>query len=174
MASDSAKSSLLVDCFYKNKHFRYCFFNEIFSKWIDFFTNLSEYLDVIKKIILLSTLITLTACSSSKQSNVTPVINHSKTSFISLSPIASTTNQCVDNFAFIKNQKNPSYSSLSEKYIKINDGYNFLKKNQYIMGADARNVLSMNLDMKLDALCNKVSYEAYKTIGLKLRQIENI
>lgn len=130
-----------------------------------------------KKLILLSTLITLTACSSSKQSNVTPVtpvINHSKTSFISLTPIASTTNQCVDNFVFLKNQKNPSYTSLSERYNKINDGYTFLKKNQYIMGTDARDVLSMNLDMKLDALCNKVSYEAYKTIGLKLRQIENI
>lgn len=123
---------------------------------------------MIKNLILLSALITLTACSS------TSVINHSKTSFISHSPIASSTIQCVDNLIFLEKQKSPSYKLISDKYAKINDGYIFLKKNRNIMGPDARDVLSMNLDMKLDALCNKVSYETYKVIGLKLRQIENI
>lgn len=85
--------------------------------------------------------------------------------------VASTNNLCIDNLNFIKDNDNEKYNSFSEEYALIGEGYHFLKINKNIMGNEAKNIYTMSLDMKLDALCSKVHFSAYKLVKRKINEL---
>lgn len=42
------------------------------------------------------------------------------------------------------------------------------------MGEDAKRIYTMNLDIKLDAICSEVSYISYQLIQKKIKELNNI
>ncbi|MGL4724686.1 MAG: hypothetical protein ACRCWW_09325 [Scandinavium sp.] len=88
--------------------------------------------------------------------------------------IASTNNQCIDQFNFIKGTNLDTYKNYSTDYSKIGDGYRFLNINQNIMGREAKEVYTMQLDMKLDTLCSKVHYTSFQIVKEKMKVLARI
>lgn len=88
--------------------------------------------------------------------------------------IASTNNPCIDQFTFIRGNKIDVYKNYSADYAKIGDGYRFLNVNQHIMGKEAKDVYTMQLDLKLDTLCSKAHYTSYQIVKEKMRHLTNI
>lgn len=131
----------------------------------------------LKSIPVVSALL-LAACSSGTTTRTVdkPVVQYAKENS-AISPvksIESTSNSCVDNFNFLRRAQASQYENLSTNYIKINDGYNFLRVNKNIMGEDARRIYTINLDMKLDTICSEVSYVSYQIIQKKIKELNNI
>lgn len=131
------------------------------------------------KVSLISTVMLLAACSSSipgQSSNARPLIHYAQNSskIITVNSIASTGNQCVDNFNFLKQAGDQNYQEFSRQYITVGEGYDFLNKNKNIMDNDARQVYTMKLDMKLDTLCSKVNYTGYRVVQQKLKELKGI
>lgn len=123
----------------------------------------------------------LTACAggspnSNKKTAKTAKENYveRKSPFFDGIVIASTNNPCIDQFTFIRGNKIDTYNNYSADYAKIGDGYRFLNVNQHIMGKEAKEVYTMQLDLKLDTLCSKAHYTSYQIIKEKMRNLANI
>lgn len=120
----------------------------------------------------------LAACSSGTVTHTAnkPIVTYAKESstIVPVQSVASTSNACVDNFNFLRRAGASQYETLSRNYIKVNDGFNFLRVNKNIMGEDARRIYSMNLDMKLDTICSEVNYVSYKLVQEKIKELNNI
>ncbi|CAK9886921.1 MAG: hypothetical protein XXXJIFNMEKO3_03371 [Candidatus Erwinia impunctatus] len=82
--------------------------------------------------------------------------------------IASTKDQCIDNFNFLKNADLEQYREYTEEYNTINQGYSFLNINKDIMGKDARRVYTMALNIKLETLCSKLQYSGFEAVRKKI------
>ena len=130
------------------------------------------------KFIPIVSVLFLAACSSGTTTHTTdkPVVIYAKESstIAPVSSVASTSNTCVDNFNFLRRAGDSEYDRLSKNYIKVNDGFNFLRVNKNIMGEDAKLIYTMNLDMKLDTICSEVNYVSYQLIQKKIRELNNI
>lgn len=120
----------------------------------------------------------LAACSSGTVSHTAdkPVVAYAKenSTIVPVKSVASTNNTCVDNFNFLRRAGDSQYERLSRNYIKVNDGFHFLRVNKNIMGEDARRIYTMNLDMKLDTICSEVNFASYKLIQEKIKELNNI
>lgn len=134
------------------------------------------------KVITIASLFFLTACSATSGSGnsakdnspATPEIAGAVSGQSQLVPIMSTvssSNNCVDNFNFLRISKSVKYPAFSQENNKINDGFRFLNINKNIMGNDAREVYTMTLNMKLDTLCHKAKYEAYQVMKSKIQEL---
>lgn len=120
----------------------------------------------------------LASCSSGTNTHTTdkPIVRYFKESsaIVPVNSVASTSNTCVDNFNFLRRAGDSEYDRLSKNYIKVNDEFNFLRVNKNIMGEDAKRIYTMNLDIKLDAICSEVSYISYQLIQKKIKELSNI
>lgn len=115
----------------------------------------------------------VTATQAAKQKD-TPASKYAERSVLPSNTIASSSDPCVDNFNFLREAGSDSYQVYSKDYVKIGNGYNFLGQNKNIMGNDARQVYNMNLDVKLDTLCNKVKYASFGIIKNKIKDFDGI
>ena len=97
-----------------------------------------------------------------------------KNSFFDGIVIASTNNNCIDHFNFIRGTNTDSYKTYSADYAKIGEGYRFLNINKNIMGKEAKEVYTMQLDVKLDTLCAKAHYTSYQIVKEKMRNLASI
>lgn len=88
--------------------------------------------------------------------------------------IASTNNACIDKFNFIRGTDTSTYKNYSDDYSKIGEGYKFLNINKNIMGKEAKEIYTMQLDLKLDTLCAKAHYTSYQIVKEKMRNLANI
>ncbi|MDF7762083.1 hypothetical protein PU683_21375 [Kosakonia cowanii] len=88
--------------------------------------------------------------------------------------IASTNNACIDKFNFIRGTDTSTYKNYSEDYSKIGEGYKFLNINKNIMGKEAKEIYTMQLDLKLDTLCAKAHYTSYQIVKEKMRNLADI
>jgi len=88
--------------------------------------------------------------------------------------IASTNNACIDKFNFIRGTDTSTYKNYSDDYSKIGEGYKFLNINKNIMGKEAKEIYTMQLDLKLDTLCAKAHYTSYKIVKEKMRNLADI
>ncbi|MFC0226399.1 hypothetical protein [Serratia aquatilis] len=142
---------------------------------------------MILKLIPVASILLLAACSSSsgyKKADKIAVsqdqqvqaekYTQAKNSLMSRDAIASSNNECVDNFNFLRQADSAQYQKFSLDYIKVGTGYKFLNVNKNIMGDDAKSVYTMKLDMKLDALCNKVNFASYQIIKQKIKELGGI
>lgn len=139
----------------------------------------------VRAIFTSSLMFLITACSSStqmhpvsdaqmtKQNNKT-AIKYTARSVLPSNTVTSSGNPCVDNFNFLREAGSDSYQLYSKEYVNIGNGYNFLGQNKDIMGGDARKVYNMNLDVKLDTLCNKVMYSGFGIIKNKVKELDGI
>lgn len=134
------------------------------------------------KVITVASLFFLTACSSTPGTGngaqnsgaAGPELAGAVSGQSPLVPVmstASSSNNCVDNFNFLRVSKSAKYSEFSQDNKKINDGFRFLNINKNIMGNDARDVYTMTLNMKLDTLCHKARYEAYQVMKSKIQEL---
>lgn len=140
------------------------------------------------KLLPITSLLLMTACSSYPGSNTTnrtaenqegdstqaEKYSRGRSPLVPVNAIASSNNLCVDNFNFLRQAKSSQYQNYSQHYIKIGDGYKFLNTNKNIMGSDAKEVYTMELDMKLDTLCKKVNYAGYNVIKQKIKELYGI
>lgn len=136
---------------------------------------------MLSKIFLVSTLVLLSGCSLSENRALHDRSNKSfagnftkKSTLVPINSIQSSQNICVDNFNFLRSAQSKKYSDYSRDYIKVGSGYTFLNVNKNIMGDDAKDVLTMNLDMKLDTLCTKVKFSSYQVIRQKISELSPI
>jgi len=135
---------------------------------------------MLSKIVLMSSLVLLSACSQGNKllndrANGSFAGKYTKTStLVPINSIQSSQNICVDNFNFLRSAKSDKYQDYSRDYIKVGSGYTFLNVNKNIMGNDAKEVYTMNLDMKLDTLCTKVKYSSYQFIRGKILELSSI
>lgn len=97
-----------------------------------------------------------------------------KTAFFDGIVIASTNNSCIDQFNFIRSNNNDAYQRYSSDYAKIGEGYRFLNVNKNIMGKEAKDVYTLQLDVKLDTLCAKVHYTSYQIVKEKMKNLASI
>lgn len=129
----------------------------------------------LKSISVVSVLF-LAACSSGTTTHTAdkPIVTYATESsaIVPVNSVASTSNTCIDNFNFLRRAGDSEYGRLSANYIKINDGFNFLRVNKNIMGEDAKRIYTMNLDMKLDTVCSEVSYVSYQLIQQKIKELK--
>ncbi|CAK9885959.1 MAG: hypothetical protein XXXJIFNMEKO3_02383 [Candidatus Erwinia impunctatus] len=88
--------------------------------------------------------------------------------------IASTNNPCVDHFNFLKETNAESYQGYSQQYSKISQNYTFLNVNKNIMDKDAKENLTMTLNMKLDTLCSKLQYSGYQVVKDRIKSLSDI
>ncbi|MDH2913754.1 hypothetical protein N7V53_14605 [Kosakonia sp. HypNH10] len=88
--------------------------------------------------------------------------------------IASTNNSCIDKFNFIRGTDTSTYKNYSDDYSKIGEGYKFLNINKNIMGKEAKEIYTMQLDLKLDTLCAKAHYTSYQIVKEKMRNLASI
>lgn len=134
------------------------------------------------KAITIASLFFLTACSSTSGTGVgaqnsgtaEPELAGAVSGQSPLVPVTSTassSNNCVDNFNFLRSSKSAKYPELAQENKKINDEFRFLNTNKNIMGNDARQVYTMTLNMKFETLCHKAKYEAYQVMKSKIKQL---
>lgn len=97
-----------------------------------------------------------------------------KTNFFDGIVIASTNNPCIDHFNFIRSTRTETYKNYASKYAKIGEGYRFLNVNKNIMGEEAKEVYTMQLDLKLDTLCAKAHFTSFQIVKEKMRNLSNI
>lgn len=131
----------------------------------------------------------LSACSTNVAKNnspMTPTVSNNiikagadtvavkKTAFFDGIVIASTNNSCIDQFNFIRGNNTDAYQRYSSDYAKIGEGYRFLNVNKNIMGKEAKDVYTLQLDVKLDALCAKVHYTSYQIVKEKMKNLASI
>lgn len=139
----------------------------------------------LRTVFISSLIFFVSACSSSplthpvgttqnSKQNTTPASKYAVRSVLPSNTIASSSNPCVDNFNFLREAGSDSYPLYSNDYVKIGNGYNFLSQNRNIMGNDARQVYNMNLDVKLDTLCNQVGYASFGIIKDKIKEFDGI
>lgn len=131
------------------------------------------------RVIFITPVLLMTACSSnlfSVKPSPKPVVKYAKESsrIVPVKSISSSNNQCVDNFNFLRQASDPQYNVFSQQYIKVGNGYNFLNVNKNIMDADAKEIYTMKLDMKLETLCSKVNYAGYRVIRQKIKELGDI
>lgn len=88
--------------------------------------------------------------------------------------IAPTNNPCIDQFNFIRGTNTDTYQNYSADYSKIGEGYRFLNINKNIMGKEAKEIYTMQLDLKLDTLCAKAHYTSYQIVKEKMRNLSDI
>lgn len=141
---------------------------------------------MILKMLPVTALLLLSACSSwntgktqarsSAEKSAVPAQTYAseRNQLVSVKSIASANNKCVDNFNFLRQASSDRYHKYSQDYIRIGDEYKFLNVNKNIMGSDAKDVFALKLDMKLDALCNKVDYTGYQIIKKKMQNLQDI
>ncbi|MBS0849577.1 hypothetical protein [Citrobacter sp. JGM124] len=131
----------------------------------------------LKSLFIVSVLF-LTACSSNTVTRTAdkPVVQYARenSTIVPVNSIESTSNSCVDNFNFLRRAGDSQYERLSSNYIKVNDGFHFLRVNKNIMGEDAKRIYTMNLNMKLDTICSEVNYASYQLIQKKIKDLSNI
>jgi|AGFS01.1.fsa_nt_gi hypothetical protein len=138
-------------------------------------------LSLIYKISPILAIIFLCACTSdynkkSVSSALKPSIQYKKdnSKLISVHTLASSNNECIDNFNFLKQAQDKKYNDYSRAYIEIGEGFNFLNSNKNIMNKDAKRVYTMRLEMKLDTLCSEVSYTGYNVIKQRIKDLNGI
>ncbi|HGJ5856017.1 hypothetical protein [Arsenophonus nasoniae] len=88
--------------------------------------------------------------------------------------IASSNNECVDRFNFLKEANSGEYQQYSNAYNKISRDYTFLNINKNIMDKDSKELLSMTLSTKLDTLCSKVQFSGFQSIKEKVKLLSSI
>ncbi|PIJ48299.1 MULTISPECIES: hypothetical protein [unclassified Erwinia] len=87
--------------------------------------------------------------------------------------IPSSANSCIDNFKFLKSESPDDFTEFETRYSKISRIYSFLNKNKNIMDPDAREVLSMSLNMRLNTLCEEIKYKGYQLVKNKLAAVSD-
>ena len=130
------------------------------------------------RVIVIIPVLLLAACSTQSQSvkgkkqpnSVVQYIN-GNSKIVPINAIASSSNQCVDHFNFLRQVKDSKYQEFSRQYVEISNGYTFLNVNKNIMNSDAKEVFTMNLNMKLDTLCTKVNYTGFQVIQQKIKEL---
>ncbi|HGJ5873529.1 MULTISPECIES: hypothetical protein [Arsenophonus] len=88
--------------------------------------------------------------------------------------IASSNNECVDRFNFLKEANGGKYQQYSNDYNKISRDYTFLNVNKNIMDKDSKELLSMTLSTKLDTLCSKVQFSGFQSVKEKVKALSSI
>ncbi|MFV9996489.1 MAG: hypothetical protein AB8V21_00785 [Arsenophonus endosymbiont of Dermacentor nuttalli] len=88
--------------------------------------------------------------------------------------IASSNNECVDRFNFLKEADGSKYQQYSHDYNKISRDYTFLNVNKNIMDKDSKELLSMTLSTKLDTLCSKVQFSGFQSVKEKVKALSGI
>ncbi|MFS1537918.1 MAG: hypothetical protein ACL7BU_03665 [Candidatus Phlomobacter fragariae] len=88
--------------------------------------------------------------------------------------IASSNNECVDRFNFLKEANGGEYQQYSNDYNKISRDYTFLNVNKNIMDKDSKELLSMTLNTKLDTLCSKVQFSGFQSVKEKVKALSSI
>lgn len=138
------------------------------------------------KVFSITAVLMLSACSSyntgkpqvkgtmAKEPTLTEKYISSRNTLVPVNAVASSNNVCVDNFNFLRQSGAEKYQTYSKDYVKIGSGYTFLNTNKNIMGSDAKTVYTMQLDMKLEMLCNKVDYAGFQVIKEKIKSLHNI
>lgn len=106
--------------------------------------------------------------------SITPIIKHAMNGAVPVNPVASGNQQCIDYFNFLRQTGDKKYQKYAKEYTKIGEGYDFLQAHEKTMGADAKRVYAMELDMKLDTLCLEVNYNGYKVIQQKVKELYGI
>ncbi|WP_380184863.1 hypothetical protein [Kalamiella sp. sgz302252] len=106
--------------------------------------------------------------------SITPVIKHAMNEGVPINPVASSNQQCIDYFNFLRQTGDKHYQKYAKEYTKISEGYDFLQAHEETMGADAKRVYTMELDMKLDTLCLEVNFNGYRVIQQKVRELYGI
>lgn len=136
---------------------------------------------MIFRVIPITSMFFLAACSSSlvKQpeikKNAAPIkYSRQSSSIVPVNSVASSNNQCVDNFNFLRQSQDDKYQKYSQDYIKVGDGYRFLSTNKNIMDSDAKRVYTMKLEIKLNTLCSEVNYAGYQHIQKKISELNDI
>ncbi|MDV5354871.1 hypothetical protein HF650_02520 [Kosakonia sp. SMBL-WEM22] len=114
------------------------------------------------------------AANVSSVNAVQGVATERKSPFFDGIVIASTNNACIDKFNFIRGTDTATYKNYSSDYSKIGEGYKFLNINKNIMGKEAKEIYTMQLDLKLDTLCAKAHYTSYQIVKEKMRNLANI
>ncbi|MEI2606529.1 hypothetical protein V8O11_22465 [Erwinia aphidicola] len=130
----------------------------------------------------LLTVFFLAACSTTPvknnatKQNPSPAVKYEKNNsrIVPVNPVASSNNQCVDYFNFLRQAGNDKYQKYSREYILIGDGYTFLNTNKNIMNSDAKRVYSNALDMKLNTLCSEVNYTGFQVIQQKINALSSV
>jgi len=140
------------------------------------------------KIIPIASVLLLVSCSSVTVTVADPAMkmgsalsNDTKENSQTIVPINTTptnsipssNNKCMDNFDFLRRTEDPQYPKYSAEYIKIIDGYRFLKVNKNIMGEDAARIYAMALDKKMNTLCSEVNYISFQIVQKKIKEVSD-
>lgn len=127
----------------------------------------------------ISPVLFLAACSvqsSGDKAQTKPAVQYKRenSKIVPVNAIASSNNQCVDHFNFLRQAKDKKYQGYSQQYVDISNGYTFLNVNKNIMDTDAKEVYTMTLNMKLDTLCTKVNYTGFQLIRQKIKALSAV
>ena len=122
---------------------------------------------------ILLTSISITSCSLSdheKPTNLDDLVsvinlNTYLTSFQkSKSNSITSDGNCIRDLEFLREVRSKSYYQLSSRYNTLASGSRFYDDSQYVMNSDQKDVYAMNLSMKKDTLCAKISNEVAQEI----------
>lgn len=152
------------------------------SVFLHFFTTTVNGVFMLLRAAPLLTVFVLAACSTTPvknnatKQNPSPAVKYEKNNsrIVPVNPVASSNNQCVDYFNFLRQAGNDKYQKYSREYILIGDGYTFLNTNKNIMNSDAKRVYSNALDMKLNTLCSEVNYTGFQVIQQKINALSSV
>ncbi|TBM25848.1 hypothetical protein [Hafnia paralvei] len=130
----------------------------------------------------LLSVIFLASCSSNtvkqietpKKTSATVKYEQNNSRIVPVNSIASSNNECVDHFNFLRQAEHDKYPKYSRDYIQIGDGYRFLSTNKNIMNNDAKRMYTQTLDMKLNTLCSEVNYAGFQAIQQKISALSRI
>ncbi|MFS6817164.1 hypothetical protein [Citrobacter meridianamericanus] len=88
--------------------------------------------------------------------------------------VLSPDNPCVTDFAALRDFNPATYSTYREQFDEINRVYAMYQQDVINLGKDPKELLSMELEAKLNQVCTRVKYSVYITVQKNLSPVNGL
>lgn len=88
--------------------------------------------------------------------------------------IAENRTECLNEFKTLSQIDPPTFTLYQGQFAKLNDAYDVYKKNGGQINKDARDMLGMELDAKLNVVCARVKSATFQNMAKRAKEIDSL
>ncbi|WP_050749352.1 hypothetical protein [Candidatus Regiella insecticola] len=115
-------------------------------------------------VLVLVTLTTLPGCAPRANKTVQPLPTTE----------TSSSNQCMNNFTLLQKLNPSAYTKYQAQFNKINDSYHYYQKNRGLLEKDPSELIELNLNDKLNMICERVKSQTFIEHQQRMKVISTI
>lgn len=83
-------------------------------------------------------------------------------------------NQCMNNFILLRKLNSSAYTKYKAQFGKIDESYNYYQKNRALLEKDPAELIELNLNDKLNMICERVKSQSFIEHQQRMKVISTI